>query len=128
VSVAFKHYPVLSVEVTTLFLSCCTELTVNTTANKGKEGGGKRASSFIGSAGWLERKVASLCFFLKQITCLTWIDWPFDLGSQGPRGSLIESVNRWGEYRFKDFFLLLQICHKERGTTTAFSPFLNILF
>lgn len=39
-SVAFKHYPVLSVEVTTLFLSCWTELTVNITANKGKEGVG----------------------------------------------------------------------------------------
>lgn len=39
-SVAFKHYPVLSAEVTTLSLSCWTELTVNSTANKGKEGGG----------------------------------------------------------------------------------------
>lgn len=93
-SVAFKHDPVLSVEVTTLFLSCWTEPTVNTTANKGKEGVGRRGSGFIGSAEWLERKVAFLCFFLKQITCLTWIDWPFDLGSQGPWGSLIESVNR----------------------------------
>lgn len=85
-SAAPKHCPVLSVEVTTVSLSCWTELTVNSTSNKGEEGVGRRGSGSIGSAEWLERKVAFLCFFLKQITCLTWIDWPFDLGSQGPPG------------------------------------------
>lgn len=86
-SASFKHYPVLSAAVTTLFLTCWTELTVNTTANTGKRWGiAVGVAVPIGSAEGLERKLAFLCFFLKQTTCLTWIDRPFDPGSQGPPG------------------------------------------